>query len=79
MRFETLAVHAGHLPDATTGAVAPPLYLSTTFERAADGSFPSGFVYIRDANPNRRMLEECLAALEGGAGCAAFADRKSVV
>jgi cystathionine gamma-synthase len=73
MRFETLAVHAGHLPDATTGAVAPPLYLSTTFERAADGSFPSGFVYIRDANPNRRMLEECLAALEGGAGCAAFA------
>ena len=73
MRFETLAVHAGHLPDATTGAVAPPLYLSTTFERAADGSFPSGFVYIRDANPNRRMLEECLAALEGGAVCAAFA------
>jgi cystathionine gamma-synthase len=53
--------------------VAPPLYLSTTFERAADGSFPSGFVYIRDANPNRRMLEECLAALEGGAVCAAFA------
>lgn len=73
MRFETLAVHAGHSPDSTTGAVAPPLYLSTTFERAADGSFPSGFVYIRDANPNRRMLEECLAALEGGAVCAAFA------
>jgi cystathionine gamma-synthase len=73
MRFETLAVHAGHSPDSATGAVAPPLYLSTTFERAADGSFPSGFVYIRDANPNRRMLEECLAALEGGAVCAAFA------
>ena len=73
MRFETLAVHAGHSPDPATGAVAPPLYLSTTFERAADGSFPSGFVYIRDANPNRRMLEECLAALEGGAVCAAFA------
>jgi cystathionine gamma-synthase len=73
MRFETLAVHAGHAPDPSTGAVAPPLYLSTTFERAADGGFPSGFVYIRDANPNRRMLEECLAALEGGAACAAFA------
>jgi cystathionine gamma-synthase len=73
MRFETLAVHAGHSPDAVTGAVAPPLYLSTTFERAADGSFPAGFVYIRDANPNRRMLEECLAALEGGSACAAFA------
>jgi cystathionine gamma-synthase len=73
MRFETLAVHAGHSPDALTGAVAPPLYLSTTFERAADGTFPGGFVYIRDANPNRRMLEECLAALEGGTVCAAFA------
>jgi cystathionine gamma-synthase len=72
MRFETLAVHAGQSPDATTGAVAPPLYLSTTFERAGDGSFPSGFVYIRDANPNRRRLEECLASLEGGAVCAAF-------
>ena len=73
MRFETLAVHAGHTPDATTGAVSPPIYLSTTFERAADGSFPGGFVYIRDANPNRRMLEECLAALEGGTAAAAFA------
>ncbi|MGH7628614.1 MAG: trans-sulfuration enzyme family protein [Gemmatimonadales bacterium] len=73
MRFETLAVHAGHAPDGSTGAVSPPIHLSTTFERAPDGSFPSGFVYIRDANPNRRMLEECLAALEGGAVAAAFA------
>ena len=72
MRFETLAVHAGHAPDASTGAVSPPIHLSTTFERATDGSFPSGFVYIRDANPNRRMLEECLAVLEGGSACAAF-------
>jgi cystathionine gamma-synthase len=73
MRFETLAVHAGHAPDASTGAVSPPIYLSTTFERAADGGFPQGFVYIRDSNPNRRMLEECLAALEGGTAAAAFA------
>ena len=58
MQFETLAVHAGHRPDATTGAVSPPIHLSTTFERAEDGSFPGGFVYIRDANPNRRMPEE---------------------
>jgi cystathionine gamma-synthase len=73
MRFETLAVHAGHSPDAATGAVSPPIHLSTTFERAADGTFPSGFVYIRDGNPNRRMLEECLTVLEGGAAAAAFA------
>src|SRR5688500_12918836 len=73
MRFETLAVHAGHAPDATTGAVSPPIHLSTTFERAPDGSFPGGFVYIRDANPNRRMREERLAALEGRAAAAWFA------
>ena len=73
MRFETLAVHAGHRPDPATGAVMPPIHLSTTFERAADGTFPGGYVYSRDANPNRRALEESLAALEGGAAAAAFA------
>lgn len=73
MRFETLAVHAGHRPDPATGAVTPPIHLSTTFERAPDGTFPSGYVYGRDANPNRRSLEESLAALEGGAAAAAFA------
>ena len=40
MRFETIAVHAGHQPDPATGAVTPPIHLSTTFERAPDGSFP---------------------------------------
>ena len=73
MRFETIAVHAGHQPDPATGAVTPPIHLSTTFERAPDGSFPKGFVDGRDANPNRRSLEQSLAALEGGAGAAAFA------
>jgi cystathionine gamma-synthase len=73
MRFETLAVHAGHQPDPATGAVIPPIHLSTTFERAKDGSFPTGFVYGRDANPNRRAVEQCLAALEGGTAAAAFA------
>ncbi|HZE75066.1 MAG TPA: aminotransferase class V-fold PLP-dependent enzyme [Gemmatimonadales bacterium] len=73
MRFETLAVHAGHRPDPATGAVTPPIHLSTTFERAPDGTFPSGYVYGRDANPNRRSLEESLAALEAGAAAAAFA------
>ena len=73
MRFETLAVHAGHLPDQATGAVTPPIHLSTTFERAPDGSFPHGHIYSRDANPNRLQLEESLALLEGGAACASFA------
>lgn len=73
MRLETLAVHAGHAVDAATGAVTPPIHLSTTFEREADGSYRHGFVYSRNANPNRLALEECLSALEGGAAAAAFA------
>src|SRR2546422_413447 len=47
--------------------------MSTTFQRAADGTFPSGFAYIRDANPNRRALEAAVAALEGGASAVAVA------
>ncbi|QWK09948.1 MAG: aminotransferase class V-fold PLP-dependent enzyme [Thermoflexus hugenholtzii] len=73
MRLETLAVHAGSRSDPATGAVAPPLYLSTTFERAADGSYPHGWIYVRHGNPNRAALEEAMAALEGGATALAFA------
>jgi cystathionine gamma-synthase len=72
MRIETLAVHAGHSVDAGTGAVTPPIHLSTTFAREADGSYRAGFLYSRYANPNRSSLEQCLAALEGGAVAAAF-------
>ncbi|MEO7318956.1 MAG: aminotransferase class V-fold PLP-dependent enzyme [Chthoniobacteraceae bacterium] len=73
MRIETLAVHAGHSVDKTTGAVATPIHLSTTFEREPDGSYASGFVYSRSGNPNRQALEEAMAALEGGSEAAAFA------
>ncbi|MCA1657673.1 MAG: aminotransferase class V-fold PLP-dependent enzyme [Verrucomicrobiaceae bacterium] len=72
MRTETLAVHAGHSVDPATGAVATPIHLSTTFHRAADGSYPSGFIYARSNNPNRHALEQAMAALEGGRDAAAF-------
>jgi cystathionine gamma-synthase len=71
-RFETLAVHAGQPVDPATGAVVPPIHMSTTFERDADGEYPRGFFYGRHGNPNRRALEECVAALEGGAEAIAF-------
>ncbi len=71
--IETLAVHAGARVDPATGAVTPAFHPSTTFARAADGSYTDGFVYARTDNPNRRALEECLAALEGGAAAVAFA------
>ena len=70
--LETLAIHAGSEIDPTTGAVVPPIHLSTTFQRNVDGTFPQNYVYTRADNPNRRALETCLAALEGGAACAAF-------
>lgn len=72
MHPETTSIHAGQEIDPTTGAVIPPIYLTTTFERAPDGSFPHGYIYTRNANPNRAMLETCLATLEGGATCVAF-------
>lgn len=73
MKIETLAVHAGHNPDLATGAIAPPIYLSTTFEREADGNYPHGYDYARSNNPNRAMLEKCLYELEQGTAAAAFA------
>ena len=72
MRIETLAVHAGRRVDPSTGAVATPIHLSTTFERDPDGSYPRGHLYARNSNPTREALESCLAALEGGAAAAAF-------
>lgn len=72
MKIETLAVHAGQAIDPSTGAVALPIHLSTTFERDPDGSFPRGFNYARSNNPTREALERGLAALEGGSSAVAF-------
>jgi cystathionine gamma-synthase len=73
VRIETIAVHAGHRPDPATGAVTPPIHLTTTFARDAGGELPHGFIYARTDNPTRRELEASLAALEGGETAIAFA------
>jgi len=78
MRIETQAVHAGRRIDPATGAVTPPIHLSTTFERGAAGDYPLGFSYAREDNPTRRALEECLAALEGGKEALAFSSGLAV-
>jgi len=72
MKIETIAIHAGNHIDESSKAVIQPITLSTTFERAKDGSFPSGYTYSRSSNPNRSLLENVLAKLEGGADAAAF-------
>ena len=72
MHIETLAVHAGHAVDPTTGAVTAPIHLSSTFEREIDGSYRAGHVYARTSNPTRQALESSLAQLEGGASAIAY-------
>jgi len=79
MRIETLSIHAGRHVDPVTGAISLPLHTSTTFERSADGSFPSGFEYTRDANPTRNAFENAMAALEGGASAIAFASGMAAI
>jgi cystathionine gamma-synthase len=78
MKIETRAVHAGRHIDPSTGAVTPPICLSTTFERSPEGTYPLGYSYSRDNNPNRRALEECLADLEGGKEALAFSSGLAV-
>src|ERR1700693_984721 len=73
MKIETLAVHAGHAVDPATGALSAPTHLSTTCERDVYGSYPHGFMYTRNNNPNRQALEKGITALEGGSVAAAFA------
>jgi cystathionine gamma-synthase len=70
--FETRAIHVGQEPDATTGAVIPPLSLSTTFAQDAVGEH-RGFEYARSGNPTRAALETCAASLESAAHGFAFA------
>ena len=71
--FETLAIHAGQEPDRTTGAVVPPIHQVSTFKQDGVGGLRGGYEYSRSANPTRTALEQCVAALEGGARGLAFA------
>ncbi len=73
MRIETLAVRAGAEPDPATGAIAPPIHLSTTFEHGPACEDLHGYSYIREKNPTQSRLEEAMALLEGGESALAFA------
>ena len=84
--FDTLALHAGAAPDPTTGARAVPLHLSTSFvfensEHAASlfNMERSGHVYSRISNPTNAVLEERIAALEGGSGAIAVASGQAAL
>ncbi len=68
MRFATTAIHAGQEPDPQTGAVTPPIYMTSTYSQKAQAEY----VYGRGANPTRDALQKSLAALEAGKRALSF-------
>jgi cystathionine beta-lyase len=64
MKFPTKAIHVGAGADETTGAIMPPIYMSSTFVLKSPGETISGYDYTRAGNPNFTLLEEILASLE---------------
>lgn len=72
MQFRTRAIHAGQEADAQTGAVVPPIHLSSTFVQPAAGEWGQ-YDYSRSGNPTRKAFETTLASLEAGTAALAFA------
>ncbi len=86
LKFNTLALHAGQQPDPTTGARAVPIYQTTSFvfddtEQAAAlfNLEQAGHIYSRISNPTVAVLEERLAALEGGVGAVCTASGQAAL
>ncbi|MCH2393196.1 O-acetylhomoserine aminocarboxypropyltransferase [Oceanibaculum sp.] len=85
-RFDTLSLHAGQQPDPTTGARAVPVYQTTSYvfkdvdhAAALFNLERSGHIYSRISNPTVAVLEERLAALEGGVGAIATASGQAAL
>lgn len=72
-RFDTRAIHAGQEFDPTTGAVIPPIHVTSTYAQDGIGGLRGGYEYSRGGNPTRTALETQLAALEGGIRGLSFA------
>src|SRR6266704_4743564 len=76
--FATRAIHVGQEPDASTGAVAPPIYATSTYVQEEIGKH-KGYEYARVSNPTRDRLEENLAALEGGVAAKVFSSGMAAI
>jgi len=76
--FATVAIHAGQEPDELTGAVAPPIYPTSTYVQQDLGK-NKGYEYARVSNPTRTRLEQNMAALEGGTSAHVFASGMAAV
>ncbi len=78
LRFDTIASHAGQPNDPVTGSVNVPIYQTSTYEQLEPG-VSRGFDYSRTNHPTRQALENCVAALEGGAYGLAFASGMAAI
>ena len=76
-KFNTKVIHAGHGSDKETGAVMPPIHLSSTFKQIEPGNFE--YEYARTKNPSRDVLEKLLAQIESGHKAFAFASGMSAI
>jgi cystathionine beta-lyase/cystathionine gamma-synthase len=77
-RFDTICLHAGQEPDASTGAIITPIYQTSTYVQEALGRH-KGFEYARTQNPTRSALEANLAAIEAGKAAFAFASGMAAI
>jgi len=78
MKFTTRAIHAGQEADPATGATILPIHPSSTFTQEEIGKF-KGYEYARSGNPTRKALQTCLASLENGKYCRAFASGMAAI
>ena len=77
-RFSTLCIHAGQVPDPSTGAIITPIYQTSTYVQEALGVH-KGYEYARTQNPTRMALERNVAAIESGKAAFAFASGMSAI
>lgn len=76
--FGTRVIHAGQVPDPSTGAIMPPIYATSTYVQSSPGVH-QGLDYGRSHNPTRWALERCIADLESGAQACAFASGMAAI
>ena len=76
-KFSTKVIHSGHSSDHQTGAVMPPIHLSSTFKQNKPGDFQ--YEYARTKNPSRDILEKLLSSIESGKQAFAFSSGMAAI
>ncbi|UAM97353.1 cystathionine gamma-synthase [Polaribacter litorisediminis] len=78
MKFNTKTIHGGQKPEEATGAVMPPVFLTSTFAQSSPGKH-KGYAYARGTNPTRTALENSLASIENGTHGFAFSSGMAAI